>query len=160
MRAWVCTELTGEDGLSFDEHMEPVCGPGQVKLKTRAVALNYPDVLITRGQYQFKQDPPFVPGSEMAGEVIAVGTGVKDLEVGQRVLAMTGFGAFAEEVVATPPMQQVMPIPDRMGFEEAAAFNMVYGTAMHGLCQRGNLAAGETLLVLGAAGVSYWPGKC
>ncbi|MGB1141429.1 MAG: NADPH:quinone oxidoreductase family protein [Halioglobus sp.] len=123
MRAWVCTELTGEDGLSFEEHMEPVCGPGQVQVKTKAVALNYPDVLITRGKYQLKQDPPFVPGSELA-----------------------------EEVVVSPPMQQVMAIPGRMSYEEAAAFNMVHGTAMHGLEQRGFLQPGETVLVLGAAG--------
>lgn len=152
MRAWVCTQLSGEDGLSFEEQMTPVCGAGQVQIRTRAVALNYPDVLITRGLYQLKQEPPFVPGSELAGEVVAVGAGVRDIEVGQRVLAMTGFGAFAEEVVATPPMQQVMQIPDRMSFEEAAAFNMVYGTAMHGLEQRGCLQPGETVLVLGAAG--------
>jgi len=152
VRAWVCTELSGEDGLVFEEQMEPVCGPGQVQIKTKAVALNFPDVLITRGQYQLKQDPPFVPGSELAGEVVAVGVGVEDIQVGQRVLAMTGFGAFAEEVVVSPPMQQVMPIPDKMGYEEAAAFNMVYGTAMHGLEQRGFLQPGETVLVLGAAG--------
>lgn len=113
----------GVDGLSFEEHMEPVCGPGQVQVKTKAVALNYPDVLITRGKYQLKQDPPFVPGSELA-----------------------------EEVVVSPPMQQVMAIPGRMSYEEAAAFNMVYGTAMHGLEQRGFLQPGETVLVLGAAG--------
>ena len=152
MQAWVCTELNGEDGLVFQAQPEVQCGPGQVLVNTRCVALNFPDVLITRGKYQMKLDPPFVPGSELAGEVLAVGDGVEGLSVGQRVLALTGFGAFAEQVLVSPPMQQVMAIPQNMSYAEAASFNMVYGTAMHGLRQRGNLRAGETLLVLGAAG--------
>lgn len=152
MHAWVCNELVGEDGLTFAEQEEPVCGPGQLLVKTACVALNFPDVLITRGEYQMKLDPPFVPGSELAGEVVAVGEGVTDFAPGQRVLAMTGFGAFAQEVLVSPPMQQIMVIPDAMPDEDAAAFNMVYGTAMHALEQRGHLLEGETLLVLGAAG--------
>ena len=99
MRAWVCTELTGEDGLVFREQGAVSCGPGQVLVRTHCVALNFPDVLITRGKYQMKLDPPFVPGSELSGEVIAVGEGVTEIALGQRVLAMTGFGAFAEEVL-------------------------------------------------------------
>lgn len=152
MRAWVCNALIGEDGLSFTEQAPATCGPGQILVKTACVALNFPDVLITRGQYQLQLDPPFIPGSELAGEVLAVGEGVVDMAPGQRVLAMPGFGAFAEEVLVSPPMQQVMVIPDAMSDEDAAAFNMVYGTALHGLEQRGRLQAGETLLVLGAAG--------
>jgi NADPH2:quinone reductase len=152
LRAWVCRNLIGEDGLAFEEQPAPECGPGQVLVRTHCVALNFPDVLITRGKYQIKLDPPFIPGSELAGEVMAVGEGVDDVAPGQRVLAMTGFGAFAGEVSVVPPMQQVMAIPDAMNFDDAAAFNMVYGTAMHGLRQRGNLRSGETLLVLGAAG--------
>lgn len=152
MRAWVCNSLTGEDGLAFETCPEPVCGPSQVLVRTRQVALNFPDVLITRGQYQMKLDPPFVPGSELAGEVLAVGEGVDGISPGQRVLAMTGFGAFAEQVLVSPPMQQVMVIPEAMSDADAAAFNMVFGTALHGLQQRGQLARGETLLVLGAAG--------
>ena len=100
-----------------------------------------------------KLDPPFIPGSECAGEVIEVGSAVNDIALGQRVLAMTGFGAFAEELLVSPPMQQVMAIPDTMSFDDAAAFNMVYGTAsMHGLKQRANLESGDTVLVLGSAG--------
>jgi NADPH2:quinone reductase len=152
VEAWVCTALTGEDSLVFQSQPTPECGPGQVLVRTRQVALNFPDVLITRGLYQMKLDPPFVPGSELAGEVIAVGEGVTDIAPGQRVLAMTGFGAFAQEVLVAPPMQQVMVIPESMADEDAAAFNMTYGTAMHGLEQRGQLREGETLLVLGAAG--------
>ncbi|GAB5453763.1 MAG: NADPH:quinone oxidoreductase family protein [Halioglobus sp.] len=150
--AWVCTELNGEDGLALQGQDELTCGPGQVLVNTHCVALNFPDVLITRGEYQLKLDPPFIPGSELAGEVLAVGEGVTEIAPGQRVLAMTGFGAFASQVLVAPPMQQVMVIPDAMSFEHAAAFNMVYGTAMHGLEQRGALQEGETLLVLGAAG--------
>ncbi|MFT4615533.1 MAG: NADPH2:quinone reductase [Bacteroidia bacterium] len=152
MQAWVCTQLTGEDGLVFQAQPEVPCGPGQVLVQSRCAALNFPDVLITRGKYQMKLDPPFIPGSELAGDVLAVGEGVEGLVIGQRVLAMTGFGAFAQQVLVSPPMQQVMPIPDAMSYAQAASFNMVYGTAMHGLQQRGNLRAGETLLVLGAAG--------
>jgi NADPH:quinone reductase len=152
MYAWVCNELTGEDGLAFQDQDETACGAGQVLVRTHCVALNFPDVLITRGKYQMKLDPPFVPGSELSGEVIAVGEGVTDVAAGQRVLAMTGFGAFAQEVLVSPPMQQIMVIPESMSNEDAAAFNMVYGTAMHGLEQRGKLQEGETLLVLGAAG--------
>lgn len=152
MHAWVCKDLSGEDGLAFEDQGEVSCGPGQVLVRTHCVALNFPDVLITRGKYQMKLEPPFVPGSELAGEVVAVGEGVLDIAPGQRVLAMTGFGAFAQEVLVSPPMQQVMVIPQAMSDEEAAAFNMVYGTAMHGLEQRGQLREGETVLVLGAAG--------
>ncbi|NND68625.1 MAG: NADPH:quinone oxidoreductase family protein [Halioglobus sp.] len=152
MQAWICTELTGEDSLAFREQSVPECGPGQVLVKTHCVALNFPDVLITRGKYQMKLDPPFVPGSELAGEVLAVGEGVTHVVPGDRVLAMTGFGAFAQEVLVSPPMQQVIRIPDSMSFEDAAAFNMTYGTAMHALQQRGQLQLGETVLVLGAAG--------
>ena len=152
MRAWVCKELVGEDGLALEEQESPACGPGQVKVLNHCAALNYPDVLITRGQYQFKLDPPFIPGSEFAGVITEVGDGVRDLDAGQRVMVMSGFGAFAEEVVVAPPFQQIHPIPESMSFADAAAFNMVYGTGMHALKQRGHLQPGETLLVLGSAG--------
>lgn len=152
MKSWVCHELSGEDGLRLDEQDPPQCADGQVQIRNVCAALNFPDVLITRGQYQMKLEPPFIPGSEFAGIVSAVGQGVENLDVGQRVLALSGFGAFSEEVVVSPPMQQVHAIPDSMPFEEAAAFSMTYGTGIHALKQRGYLAAGETLLVLGSAG--------
>lgn len=152
MKSWVCHALTGEQSLSWDDAEPPACGPGQVLVKNCYTALNFPDALMIRGLYQFKAEPPFSPGSEMAGEVLAVGKGVTDLSVGQRVLALTGFGACSEQVLVSPPMQQIYAIPDEMGFAEAAAFNMVYGTSMHALKQRGQLQAGETLLVLGASG--------
>lgn len=152
MRAWVCKELVGEDGLALEQQESPACGPGQVRVLNHCAALNFPDVLITRGQYQFKLDPPFIPGSEFAGVITEVGDGVRDLDAGQRVMVMSGFGAFAEEVVVAPPFQQIHPIPESMSFADAAAFNMVYGTGMHALKQRGQLQPGETLLVLGSAG--------
>jgi len=152
MKAWVCKALTGEDGLKIEDSASPSCGPAQIKVRNHYAAINYPDVLITRGLYQFKPEPPFIPGSEFAGEIIEVGSDITNFEAGQRVLVMSGIGAFAQEVVVSPPAQQVHAIPHSMTFAEGGAFNMVYGTAMHGLKQRGQLQSGETLLVLGAAG--------
>lgn len=152
MKAWICHSLDGENSLRYEEQQQPECGDEQILLRTHYVALNYPDTLLIRGQYQLKLDPPFVPGSELAGEVIAVGSEVSEYEPGQRVMALTGFGALAEEVLVAPPMQQIHALPDAMPFEQAAAFNMVYGTAMLGLKQRAQLQPGETVLVLGAAG--------
>lgn len=152
MKSWLCQSLDGEDGLEFVSQESPICGPDQVLIRNHSAALNFPDALITRGLYQIKPDLPFVPGSEMAGEVMAVGDNVTDVHAGQRVLALTGFGAFAEEVLVSPPMQHVLPIPDSMTYPEAAAFDMIFGTGLIALKQRGNLQPGETLLVLGASG--------
>ena len=92
MQAWVCEELTGEDGLVLQEQESAACGPDQIRIKNYMTALNYPDVLITRGQYQMKLDPPFIPGSECAGEILELGENVSGFKVGQRGMAMTGFG--------------------------------------------------------------------
>ena len=152
MRSWMCEELNGEQGLALSEAPVPVCGPGQILVRNHFTALNFPDALMIRGLYQMKVDPPFVPGSELAGEILALGEGVEGFSVGQRVLALTGVSACSEQVLVTPPMQQLHAIPDSMDFKDAAAFNMTYGTSMHALKQRGALQAGETLLVLGSAG--------
>jgi NADPH:quinone reductase len=153
MRAVVCTELTGEAGLEIRQDWpSPDCGPKQVRIEVHAASVNFPDTLITRGTYQMRAEPPFVPGNECAGVVTEIGTEVSGLALGDRVLTLTGTGAFAEEVVATPPFQQVHRIPAEMSWEDAAAFNLTYGTAGHGLIQRGHVAAGETVLVTGAAG--------
>jgi len=152
MKAWICKALTGEDSLMVEDSASPQCGSAQIKVRNHFAAINFPDVLITRGLYQFKPEPPFIPGSECAGEIIEVGSDITNFHAGQRVLVMCGVGAFAQEVVVSPPAQQVHAIPNSMTFAEGAAFNMVYGTAMHGLKQRGQLQNGETLLVLGAAG--------
>ena len=154
MRAVVCTSLTGEDGLEVrDDWPEPgPCAPAQVRIAMHAVSVNFPDTLITRGLYQQHLDPPFVVGNEGAGVVAEVGSDVTGLSVGDRVLTLTGSGAFAEFVLATPPPQQVHRIPDEMPFDHAAAFDLTYGTAAHGLAQRGDVQPGETVLVTGAAG--------
>ena len=118
----------------------------------RAASVNFPDTLIVRGLYQMRPEPPFVPGTEAAGVVTEVGDEIDTVAVGDRVMTLPGVGAFAEEIVASPPMQQVHRIPASMPFDEAAAFNITYGTAAHGLIERGHLRAGETVLVNGAAG--------
>jgi NADPH2:quinone reductase len=112
--------------------------------------VNFPDTLIIEGKYQFKPPFPFSPGGEAAGVVSAVGEKVSHLKVGDRVMALTGWGSFAEQVAV--PGYNVLPIPPSMDFNTAAAFSMTYGTSMHALKQRGNLQPGETLLVLGASG--------
>ena len=152
----MCTSLTGEDGLEVrDDWPEPgPCAPAQVRIAMHAVSVNFPDTLITRGLYQQHLDPPFVVGNEGAGVVTEVGSEVTGLSVGDRVLTLTGSGAFAEFVLATPPPQQVHRIPDEMPFDHAAAFDLTYGTAAHGLAQRGSVQPGETVLVTGAVAVA------
>ena len=150
MRALLCTKIGGEDFLEVQDVAPPPCGPDQVRIAVAAASVNFPDVLIIRDEYQMKQTPPFVPGNECAGTVTEVGSDIGHLAVGDRVLALTGTGCFAEEVVTGPPMQ-VHKIPDEMPFDDAAAFNLTYGTAGLGW-QRGALQAGETVLVTGAAG--------
>lgn len=151
-KAVVCTALSGEDGLDVLDWQDPVLGSTGVAVRVHAVSVNYPDVLIIRGLYQFRPDPPFVPGSECAGVVSGVGAEVRDFAVGDRVLALPGHGALARDVVVTPPGHQIFQIPDDMPFDHAASFNMTYGTAYHGLIRRGALRSGETVLVLGASG--------
>jgi NADPH2:quinone reductase len=149
--AAVCTSLSGTDNLALQDWVVRDVGPGDVRLDVRAASVNFPDVLMVRGLYQAKLEPPFVAGSECAGVITEIGQGVRDLAVGDRVLAVTG-AAFATEAVAKPPAQQVHRIPDDMPFDQAAAFDITYGTGIHGLVGRGGLVAGESVLVLGAAG--------
>lgn len=150
--AAVCTALTGEGGIELREWDTAPLGPGAVRIAVRAASVNFPDVLMARGLYQHHQEPPFVAGTECAGVVTEVGSEVQGLTVGDRVLSVVGSGGFATEVVATPPPQQVHRIPDEMPWDEAAAFDVAYGTAIHGLLRRGGLVAGESVLVLGASG--------
>jgi NADPH2:quinone reductase len=152
MKAVICTDLKGEEGLEVTDWPTPSCSDGQVRIGVRAASVNFPDTLMIRGLYQLRSEPPFIPGSECAGVILEVGSGVSGLGVGDRVLALPGVGAFATEVIARPSVQQVHPLPDEMGWDDAAAFNLTYGTAIHGLRQRGNLQAGQSVLVLGAAG--------
>lgn len=150
MRAIVSHSPGGPDTLVLEEVPETSPGPGQVRLKVAAVGVNYPDVLIIEDKYQLKPARPFSPGAEAAGTVEAVGDGVTGLSVGDRVLVMSGYGAMAEKLVVAA--ERCAPIPQEMPFDEAAAFLMIYGTSHHALADRGRLRAGETLLVLGAAG--------
>ena len=153
MRAVVCTSLTGEDGLELQEDwLSPACAPNQIRIEVHAASVNFPDTLIIRGLYQMRPDPPFVPGCEASGVVTEVGSDVAGFAAGDRVLTLSGTGAFADEILATPPFQQVHHLPEEMSWEDAAAFNLTYGTAGHGLIQRAHLRAGESVLVTGAAG--------
>jgi len=150
MKALRSHTVGGPETLSLDELDSPVPGPGQVRIKVRACAINYPDVLIIEDRYQFKPQRPFSPGGELSGTIDAVGEGVSQWKPGDRVIAMMGNGGLASEVLA--PADKLFPLPDGVAFETGASLLMTYGTNMHGLLDRGHLKAGDTLLVLGAAG--------
>lgn len=150
MRALTCQAFADPETLTVQEQPDPTPSAGEVVLEVRAAGVNYPDALMVMGQYQVRPPLPFVPGAEAAGVVVSVGEGVRHLAVGQRALAFTGTGAFASHLKA--PAAAVMPLPDGLPFEVAAALPLAYGTAMHALVNRADLKAGETLLVLGAAG--------
>jgi NADPH2:quinone reductase len=150
MHAWLCTNPIGVDALQWTELPTPEPGPGQVRLAVHAASLNFPDLLIVQNKYQFKPPLPFVPGSEFAGVVEAVGDGVTSVKAGDRVAAMAGSGGFGTHAIV--PADKLVPLPDEMSFEHGAAFLMTYGTSQHALLDRGQLKAGETVLVLGAAG--------
>jgi len=150
MRAVRIHSLDGPGALRVDEVPEPSCGAGDVLVEVRAAGLNFPDVLLTRGKYQFKPAPPFSPGGEGAGVVRAVGAGVTEFAPGDRVAFTTIHGAFAEHVVL--PAMAIVKLPEAVAFETGAATLLTYLTDMHALVDRAQLQAGETLLVLGAAG--------
>lgn len=150
MKAVLCVEHGPPEKLVVREIDTPEPGRGQVRIKVHAAGVNFPDTLIIQNLYQFKPALPFSPGGEAAGVIDAVGEGVDDLKVGDRVVAMTGNGCYAEEVVAN--RAQVVPIAGDMPFDIASGFTMTYGTSHHALKQRARLQPGETLLVLGAAG--------
>lgn len=150
MRAILCKEYGPAETLVIEDTKSPEAKGSDVKVRVRAAGLNFPDTLIIEGKYQLKPSMPFSPGGEMAGEVLAVGDKVTHFKAGDRVMGLTGYGAFAEEVVVAEA--NLLPVPDSMSDEEAAAFTMVYGTSYHALKQRANIQPGETLLVLGASG--------
>lgn len=150
MRAILCKEYGPADSLVIEDVPSPQAKGSGVKIKVRAAGLNFPDTLIIEGKYQIKPEMPFSPGGEMAGEVLEVGEKVTRFKAGDRVMGLTGFGAFAEEIVVAE--DNLLPIPEGMSDEEAAAFTMVYGTSYHALKQRANIQPGESLLVLGASG--------
>ncbi len=150
MRAIVCHRLEGPKALVLEDAPAPTPGPGEVTIAVRAAALNFADILMTRGKYQEKPALPFTPGMELAGRVDAVGADVTGLEPGRRVLAVVDDGAFAE--VARARAVDVVPVGDAMADDVAAGFPIAYGTAHGALDWRAGLRAGETLLVHGAAG--------
>ncbi|WP_019369599.1 NADPH:quinone oxidoreductase family protein [Sphingomonas sp. HT-1] len=150
MKALLSKASGGPDTLSLEELPDPVAGKGQVLVAVQACAINYPDVLIIEDKYQFKPPRPFAPGGEIAGVVEAVGEGVTDWAPGDRVIAVPGHGGLAEKLVLSPA--QLYRLPEGRSFEEGAALLLTYATTIHALLDRGRLTAGQTLLVLGAAG--------
>nr|WP_314876961.1 NADPH:quinone oxidoreductase family protein [uncultured Pseudomonas sp.] len=150
MKAVLCKTLGPARDLVLEDVASPQPKINEVLLDVHAAGVNFPDTLIIEGKYQFQPPLPFSPGGEAAGVVAAVGAKAGAFEVGQRVMALTGWGAFAEQVAV--PYYNVLPIPDSMDFTTAAALGMTYGTSLHALRQRANLQPGETLLVMGASG--------
>jgi NADPH2:quinone reductase len=150
MKAIVCNAWGLPDTLVVEDLPDVIPGPGEVAIDVKAAGVNFPDVLIIQNKYQFKPALPFTPGSELAGIVRAVGEGVTYPKVGDSVIAFIGHGAFAQQVVV--PTQAVMPMPPGMSFDIAAAITLTYGTSHHAVVDRAQLKAGETMLVLGAAG--------
>ena len=150
MHAWLCTNPTGVDALTWQELPTPLPKAGEVLIEIKAASLNFPDLLIVQNKYQMKPPLPFVPGSEYAGVIQAVGEGVKHLTVGQHVACLSGTGGFATHTIA--PAALCMPLPSGFPFVDAAAFIMIYATSHHALIDRAQLKEGETVLVLGAAG--------
>ncbi|MFD2640751.1 NADPH:quinone oxidoreductase family protein [Pseudomonas japonica] len=150
MKAVLCKVHGPARDLVLEDVASPTPKKNEILLDVHAASVNFPDTLIIEGKYQFQPPLPFSPGCEAAGVVAAVGENAGAFKAGDRVMALTGWGSFAEQVAV--PAYNVLPIPDSMDFVTASAFVMTYGTSMHALRQRGQLQAGETLLVLGASG--------
>ncbi|MDA1116826.1 MAG: NADPH:quinone oxidoreductase family protein [Proteobacteria bacterium] len=150
MKALLCKQFGPPESLVLEDVPSPKAGAGEVVISVKAASVNFPDVLIIQNKYQVKPPLPFSPGSELAGVVKEVGAGVHNVKPGDKVIAVTTFGAFAEEVKTESG--RLLPMPAGMSFEAAASFVLTYGTTDHALRDRAQLKAGESLLVLGAAG--------
>ncbi|GAA0754557.1 NADPH:quinone reductase-like Zn-dependent oxidoreductase [Erythromicrobium ramosum] len=150
MKAIRTHAIGGPETLTLDEVETPTPGKGEVLVAVKACAINYPDGLIIRDMYQFKPQRPFSPGGEISGVIEALGEGVEGFKVGDRVLAGIGNGGLAEKIVV--PAGRMFAVPDGVPFEKAASLLMTYGTTIHGLKDRGHIKAGDTVLILGAAG--------
>jgi NADPH2:quinone reductase len=150
MHAWLCQTTTGPQDLVWRELPTPEPGPDEVLIAIRAASINFPDLLTVQGKYQFRPELPFVPGSEFAGTVEAVGSAVTQLRVGDPVAVIGNSGGFATH--ACIKAANAIPLPAGFPLQDAAAFAFTYGTSHHALLDRGQLAARETVLVLGAAG--------
>jgi NADPH:quinone reductase-like Zn-dependent oxidoreductase len=150
MKALLSTIPGGPETLELAELPDPEPGPGELLVRVRATAINYPDVLIIEDKYQFKPPRPFAPGGEIAGVVEAVGDGVEGWAVGDRLIAVPGWGGLAEKIVINA--RSAFRLPENRSFVEGAALLLTYATSIHALYDRGRLREGQTLLVLGAAG--------
>jgi NADPH2:quinone reductase len=150
MKALICRAFGPVDSLTLEEVPDPKPVAGEVLIGVRACGINFPDTLVVQGKYQFKPTPPFSPGGEVAGVVEALGAGVTGIKVGDRVVAIGPSGGMAEKFVADS--SKVIPMPDGLDFATASCLSTAYGTTLHALRDRAQLRAGETLLVLGAAG--------
>jgi NADPH2:quinone reductase len=150
MKAIVCNEFAPVEKLSYQDVPDPVVKKGQVLVDIKACGVNFPDGLLVQGLYQMKPDFPFIPGSEVAGVITELGEGVNHLKVGMRVIALCMLGGYAEKVAV--PATHVLPIPEVIADDEAAALVTAHATAHHALKQRANIQPGETLVVTGAAG--------
>ena len=150
MKAILCKAFGTPDELVLEDVAEPELRDGQVRISVKSCGVNFPDVLMIAGKYQMQPPMPFSPGAEISGDVLEVGKGVTRLQAGQRILALCGHGGMAEQVCVDA--NAVIPIPDDMDYPTAAGFILTYGTSYHALKQRADIKAGETLLVLGAAG--------
>ena len=150
MKALQCVELGGPDKLVINDVADPEIAEDHIIIEVKSASVNFPDVLMIQGLYQFQPPLPFIPGGESAGVVIEIGDGVEGFNIGDKVFAATGVGGICEKILAHK--NNVRPIPENMDFEIAAALSVTYGTSIYALKQRANLKAGETLLVLGASG--------
>lgn len=150
MKALRTHAVGGPETLTLDEIDTPTPGKGQVVVDVKACAINFPDTLMIRDLYQFKPERPYAPGGELAGVIEAVGEGVEGYKVGDKVMAAIGNGGLVEKVVV--PADRMFPVPDGVALEKAASLLLTYGTSIHGLKDRGHIKAGDTVLVLGAAG--------
>ncbi|WP_343732447.1 NADPH:quinone oxidoreductase family protein [Duganella sp.] len=150
MKAVVCETWGAPDTLTVQDLPDPRPGPGQVVIDVRAAGVNFPDVLIVQGKYQFKPELPFVPGSEVAGVIQSTGSDVTTFQPGDQVIAFVPTGGFGQQLLA--PAQALIPMPSGMDFDTAAAITLTYGTSYHAIVDRAKLKNGENMLILGAAG--------
>ncbi len=150
MKAWLCENPIGVEALMWKEMPTPQPGPDEVLIEIKAASLNFPDILIVQNKYQMKPSLPFVPGSEYAGVISAIGSNIKHFSLGQSVACLSGTGGFGTHTLA--PANLCVPLPSGFPMVDAAAFIMIYATSYHALIDRAQLRAGETVLVLGAAG--------
>ena len=150
MKALLCKEFGPPETLSYEEIEDPVLKEGHIIVDIHSASVNFPDVLMIEDKYQFKPPLPFAPGGEASGVISEIGDGVEGFNVGDRVIASSGWGSFAEKILVDPNALTI--IPDQMDHNTAAAFLMTYGTSHHALKDRADIKEGESLLVLGAAG--------